>query len=41
MYKDAFPLILCPAAADPRPAQPADETDDNHEPDRAMDVIHH
>ena len=26
------------AAADPRPAQRADETDDDHEPDRAMDI---
>ena len=33
-----FPYFLCPAAADPRPAQPADEVDDNHEPDRAMDI---
>ncbi len=33
-----FPYSLCPAAADPRLAQPADETDDDHEPDRAMDI---
>jgi hypothetical protein len=33
-----FSYFLCPAAADPRPAQRADETDDNHEPDRAMDI---
>ncbi len=32
-----FSYFLCPAAAHPRPAQRADETDDNHEPDRAMD----
>jgi hypothetical protein len=30
--------FLCPAAADPRPAQPVDETDDDHEPERAMDI---
>jgi hypothetical protein len=30
--------FLCPAPADPRPAQPANETDDDHEPDRAMDI---
>ena len=29
-------IFLCPAAADPRPAQCADETDDDHEPDRAI-----
>jgi hypothetical protein len=28
--------FLCPT--DPRPAQRADETDDDHEPDRAMDI---
>jgi hypothetical protein len=33
-----FSYFLCPAAADPRPAQRADETDDDHEPDRAMDI---
>jgi hypothetical protein len=33
-----FSYFLCPAAADPRPAQCADETDDDHEPDRAMDI---
>ena len=33
-----FSYFLCPAAADPRPAQPADETDDDHEPDSAMDI---
>ncbi len=32
-----FPYFLCPAAADPPPAQRADETDDDHEPDRPMD----
>ena len=32
-----FSYFLCPAAADPRPTQRADETDDDHEPDRAMD----
>ncbi len=30
-------LSPCPAAADPRPAQRADETDDDSEPDRPMD----
>jgi hypothetical protein len=30
--------FLCPAAADPRLAQRADETDDDHEPDRAIDI---
>ncbi len=29
-----FPYFLCPAAADPPPAQRADETDDDREPDR-------
>ncbi len=33
-----YPYVLCPAAAAPRPAQPEDETDDDHEPDRAMDI---
>ena len=33
-----FPDLLCPAAVDPPPAQRADETDDDHEPDRAMDI---
>ncbi len=33
-----FSYFLCPAAADPRPALRADETDDDHEPDRAMDL---
>ncbi len=33
-----FSYFLCPAAADPRLAQRADETDDDHEPDRAMDI---
>ena len=33
-----FSYFLCPAADDPRPAQRADETDDDHEPDRAMDI---
>ena len=33
-----FSYFLCPAAADLRPAQRADETDDDHEPDRAMDI---
>ena len=33
-----FSYFLCPAAADPRPAQRADETDDEHEPDRPMDI---
>ncbi len=33
-----FSYFSCPAAADPRPAQPADETDDDHEPDSAMDI---
>ena len=32
-----FSYFLCTAAADPRPAQPEDGTDDDHEPDRAMD----
>ncbi len=36
IYKDAFHLLLCPAAADPRPAQRVDETDDDSEPDRPM-----
>ncbi len=33
-----FRYFLCPVAADPRPAQPADEADDDHEPDRATDI---
>ena len=33
-----FPDLLCPAAADPPPAQRADETNDDHEPDRPMDL---
>ncbi len=33
-----FSSFLCPAAADPRPAQRADETNDDHEPDRAKDI---
>jgi hypothetical protein len=33
-----FSYFLCPAAAETRPAQRADETNDNHEPDRAMDI---
>jgi hypothetical protein len=33
-----FSYFLRPAAADPRPAQHADETDDDHEPDRAIDI---
>ncbi len=33
-----FSYFLYPAAADPRPAQRPDETDDDHEPDRAMDI---
>jgi hypothetical protein len=33
-----FSYFLCPAAADPRPAQRADETDDDYQPDRAMDI---
>jgi hypothetical protein len=32
-----FAYFLCPAAADPRPAQRADETDDDHEQNRPMD----
>ncbi len=36
--KMRFSYFLCPAAADPRPAQPEDETDDDHEPERAMDI---
>jgi hypothetical protein len=36
--KMRFSYFLCPAAADPRPAQRADETDDDHEPDRLMDI---
>jgi hypothetical protein len=31
-----FSYFLCPAAADPRPALRDDETDDDHEPDRAI-----
>ncbi len=38
MYiKMHFPYFLCPAAADPRPAQHVDETNDDREPDRPMD----
>ena len=33
-----FSCFLCIAAADPRPAQHADETDDDNEPGRAMDI---
>ncbi len=33
-----FSYFLCPAAAVPRPAQRVDETDDDHKPDRAMDI---
>ncbi len=33
-----FSYFLCTAAADPRPAQRADETDDDNEPGRAMDI---
>ncbi len=33
-----FSYFLCPATADPRPAQRADETNDDHESDRAMDI---
>jgi hypothetical protein len=33
-----FSYFLWPAAADPRLAQRADEIDDDHEPDRAMDI---
>ncbi len=33
-----FSYFLCPAAADLRPAQLADETDDDHEPDILMDI---
>ena len=32
-----FPDFLCPAAADPPPAQRADVTNDNHAQDRPMD----
>ncbi len=38
--KMQFSYFLCPAAADPRPAQRADETDDDSEPDRPMDFVH-
>jgi hypothetical protein len=31
-----LPHCLCPAAADPPPAQHADETDDDREPDRMV-----
>jgi hypothetical protein len=31
-----FSYFLCPAAADPRPAQPEDEADDDHDSDRAI-----
>jgi hypothetical protein len=33
-----FSYFLCTAAADPRPAQRADETEDDIEPGRAMDI---
>ena len=33
-----FSYFLCTAAADPRPAQRADETDDDIKPGRAMDI---
>ena len=33
-----FSYFLCIAAADPRPAQHADETDDDNEPGKAMDI---
>ena len=33
-----FPDLMCPAAADPPPAQRADETNDDLEPDRPMDL---
>ena len=33
-----FPHLLCPAAAYPPPAQRADETNDDREPDRPMDL---
>ena len=32
-----FPDLLCPAAADPPPAQRADATNDDREQDRPMD----
>ncbi len=32
-----FTYFLCPAAAYPPPAQRADETDDDREPDRPID----
>ncbi len=32
-----FSYFLCPAAADPRPAQRADETDDDSQPDCGPD----
>jgi hypothetical protein len=32
-----FSYFLCSAAADPPPAQRADETDDDHKPERPMD----
>ena len=38
VFKDAFLILLCTAAADPRPALRADETDDDNEPGRAMDI---
>ena len=37
IYKDAFHLLVCPAAVDPRLAQRVDETDDDREPDIPMD----
>jgi hypothetical protein len=36
-----FPYFLCPAAADPHPAQRVDETGDDCEPDRPMDFDKH
>ena len=33
-----FPDLLCPAAANPPTAQRADETNDDSEPDRPMDL---
>jgi hypothetical protein len=37
MYKDAFPFLFMLCSRRSSLAQPADETDDDHEPDRAMD----
>ncbi len=36
-YHDDYTHFLCLAAADPPPAQHADATDDDHDPDRPMD----